>query len=93
MWVEDGIAGASRQHGLEGQSARRIFRRFVCFVITLAWGAREASGVAYDAYAETQYPLTKGAANRVGRLRGYGNAIVAPVAEAFIRAYLDESEG
>jgi hypothetical protein len=25
----------------------------------------------------------------VGRLRGYGNAIVAPVAESFIRAYMD----
>ena len=35
------------------------------------------------------YPLVNGATARVGRLRGYGNAIVAPVAEAFIRAYLD----
>jgi hypothetical protein len=26
----------------------------------------------------------------VGRLRAYGNAIVAPCAEAFIRAYLTE---
>lgn len=30
-----------------------------------------------------------GAPARVGRLRAYGNAIVAPAAEAFIRAYLD----
>ncbi|WP_297826397.1 DNA cytosine methyltransferase [uncultured Desulfovibrio sp.] len=34
-------------------------------------------------------PLAHGAAARVGRLRGYGNAIVAPQAEAFIRAYLE----
>ena len=34
------------------------------------------------------FPLVDGTPNRVGRLRGYGNAIVAPVAEAFIRAYL-----
>ena len=34
-------------------------------------------------------PLAHGAANRVGRLRGYGNAIVAPQAEAFIRAFMD----
>jgi hypothetical protein len=27
----------------------------------------------------------------VGRLRAYGNAIVAPLAEEFIRAYLAES--
>ena len=32
------------------------------------------------------FPLVNGAPARVGRLRGYGNAIVAPVAEAFIRA-------
>ena len=34
------------------------------------------------------FPLVDGTPARVGRLRGYGNAIVAPVAEAFIRAYL-----
>lgn len=35
------------------------------------------------------FPLAHGAASRVGRLRGYGNAIVAPQAEAFIRAFND----
>ena len=35
------------------------------------------------------FPLAHGAAARVGRLRGYGNAIVAPQAEAFIRAFMD----
>ena len=34
------------------------------------------------------FPLVNGAAARVGRLRGYGNAIVAPVAEEFLRAAL-----
>ena len=38
------------------------------------------------------FPLAHGAASRVGRLRGYGNAIVAPQAEAFIRAF-DELMG
>ncbi|HAG3556524.1 TPA: DNA cytosine methyltransferase [Salmonella enterica] len=33
--------------------------------------------------------LVDGVAGRVGQLRAYGNAIVAPVAEAFIAAYLD----
>ena len=42
------------------------------------------------------FPLAHGAPGRVGRLRAYGNAIVAPQAEAFVRAYceargLDES--
>jgi DNA (cytosine-5)-methyltransferase 1 len=36
------------------------------------------------------FPLAHGAAARVGRLRAYGNAIVAPQAEAFIRAYMSD---
>lgn len=34
------------------------------------------------------FPLAHGAPARVGRLRGYGNAIVAPQAEAFIEAVM-----
>jgi hypothetical protein len=37
------------------------------------------------------FPLAHGTPARVGRLRAYGNAIVAPLAEEFIRAYLAES--
>jgi len=35
------------------------------------------------------FPLADGVPSRVGRLRGYGNAIVIPVAQAFIEAYLE----
>lgn len=35
------------------------------------------------------FPLAHGAPARVGRLRAYGNAIVAPLAEEFIRAYAE----
>ena len=35
------------------------------------------------------FPLAHGAPSRVGRLRTYGNAIVAPAAQAFIEAYLE----
>lgn len=38
------------------------------------------------------FPLAHGAAARVGRLRGYGNAIVAPVAQAFIESVMDVLE-
>lgn len=38
------------------------------------------------------FPLAHGIANRVGKLRGYGNAIVAPVAQAFIESYLEVTE-
>lgn len=34
------------------------------------------------------FPLAHGATARVGRLRGYGNAIVAPLAEEFLKAAL-----
>ena len=37
----------------------------------------------------TILPLADGIPGRVGILRGAGNAIVAPVAEAFIRAYME----
>ena len=39
------------------------------------------------------FPLADGAAARVGRLRGYGNAIVRPQAVEFIRAYTGISTG
>ena len=35
------------------------------------------------------FPLAHGTAARVGRLRGYGNAIVAPQAQAFIESVMD----
>ena len=36
------------------------------------------------------FPLAHGAAERVGRLRGYGNAINAKAAQAFIESVMDE---
>lgn len=35
------------------------------------------------------FPLAHGVTNRMGRLRGYGNAIVAPQAKVFIEAVMD----
>lgn len=37
------------------------------------------------------FPLAHGAPARVGRLRGYGNALCAPQAEAFVTAYLSQA--
>ena len=34
------------------------------------------------------FPLAHGIANRVGRLRAYGNSLCAPAAEAFVMAYM-----
>jgi DNA (cytosine-5)-methyltransferase 1 len=38
------------------------------------------------------FPLANGAAGRVGRLRGYGNAINAEAATQFIKAYLEQKQ-
>jgi DNA (cytosine-5)-methyltransferase 1 len=37
-------------------------------------------------------PLATGVTNRVGKLRGYGNALTAPVAQGFIEAYLEVTQ-
>ena len=37
-------------------------------------------------------PLATGITNRVGKLRGYGNALTAPVAQGFIEAYLEVTQ-
>lgn len=39
------------------------------------------------------FPLVNGAPQRVGRLRGYGDGIVAPQAAEFIRAYMEIVDG
>ena len=48
-----------------------------------------ADDLGYCSNGDTSYisPLVQETPNRVGRLRGYGNAICAPVAQAFIEAY------
>jgi DNA (cytosine-5)-methyltransferase 1 len=38
------------------------------------------------------FPLAHGATSRVGRLRAYGNAIVAPVAATFVRAVMEAAQ-
>lgn len=38
-------------------------------------------------------PLAVGAVNRVGRLKGYGNAIVPEAAVRFIRSFIEATEG
>jgi DNA (cytosine-5)-methyltransferase 1 len=38
------------------------------------------------------FPLADGIPARVGRLRGYGNAIVPPLAAEFVRAFLEAAE-
>ena len=53
---------------------------------------RERLWVAFDTsnlVRTMEHPLSINAKNRVGRLRGYGNAIVPPLAAAFLATVFD----
>ncbi len=50
---------------------------------------RDPKGPRWRPVEPGTFPLAHGAASRVGRLRAYGNAIVAPLAAEFIIAYND----
>jgi DNA (cytosine-5)-methyltransferase 1 len=43
----------------------------------------------YRAVEPGTFPLATRSPNRMGRLRGYGNALCAPAAQAFIESYMD----
>jgi DNA (cytosine-5)-methyltransferase 1 len=68
-----------RESGAEEVSSS--WREFARVHAAEAWKEREA---------ESRIPVfVDGTPHRVGRTRGYGNAIVGPLAEAFIRSYMD----
>lgn len=56
------------------------------------WGTADWLGCRDGSWRPVEpgtFPLAHGTAARVGRLRGYGNAIVAQQAQAFIESYLE----
>ena len=61
-------------------------------IIRLADGVSDGLGFVRHGNREILNPLIKETKNRVGRLKGYGNAIVPQVAAEFIRAYMDLAE-
>jgi DNA (cytosine-5)-methyltransferase 1 len=77
------VNSASKQVGLPGQSreSRESYWSACEWVPCVDGKARPIE--------PGSFPLAHGITNRVGRLRGYGNAIVAPVATAFITAFLE----
>jgi len=90
------MAHAERERGRSGESWREDAAH--------AWVASEArfwdacdwlpcsDGKARPVEPGT-FPLAYGIPARVGRLRGYGNAIVPQVAAAFVSAYMDTVDG
>jgi len=88
LWGHDEIAGAPHQRGLDGQPARKYPDIVHILSSLLACHAHTAWFESYRTYAEIGFPLHHKAKSRVGRLRGYGNAINAEQAAHFLEAAL-----
>lgn len=82
-------SSSSCQRDLVGQSTEELADAVHFLSQLLARHAQSTWSHAYSTYAPIGFPLEHGAPARVGRLRGYGNAIVGPQAEGFVRAFMD----
>ena len=86
---QESITCSSSGRGLDEQRGRQLTDAVHILSSILARYAQEAWSETFDANARAAFPLATGERNRVGRLRGYGNALVGPQAEEFIRAYME----
>ena len=83
------IARASCERELDGQPPGERADPMRVLSSILARHASEAWANAYATYAPIGFPLERNAKARVGRLRGYGNAINAVQAQVFIEAVIE----
>jgi C-5 cytosine-specific DNA methylase len=83
------VACPPHQRGLDEQFSGESTDVMRVLSSILARYAQAAWGEAFDKNAAATRPLIVGGISRVGRLRAYGNAICAPQAEEFIKAYLE----
>jgi hypothetical protein len=90
LWWQVPLAGSPRQRGLEGQRADEPPDAVRVLSSVLARHAQAVWGEAFDANARDAFPLAYGVSARVGRLRGYGNAILPQVAAAFITVFSEQ---
>jgi hypothetical protein len=75
--------------GLDKQRPEQCSNPLHILSSVLARHAQAAWGEAFDAHAAATFPLARGSTNRVLKLRGYGDAINAEVAKAWIETYID----
>ena len=89
LWEQVQATRAPHQRGLEGQSTGEHSNTVRVLSSILARHAQTAWGEAFDRHVSDAFPLISGVPNRVGRLRGYGNAIVPQEAAEFVRAFVE----
>ena len=89
MWRDLAASGASCGRELEEQRADQSPDALYSLSSILAQDACEAWGEDLASNAAHRSPLAHGIPNRVGSLRGYGNAIVPQVAAEVISAYME----
>lgn len=88
-WEGAGAIGASSGRSFSESSGRgpvNGFWRSADWVLTRPQRVGDRPGL--RPVESGSFPLASGATSRVGRLRGYGDGIVAEVAKTFIQAYL-----
>ena len=86
LWLPGSVARSPFGRGLAEQRTVQPSNAVCVLSSILARHASAAWPEAIAADAEVGFPLGKGSPARVGRLRGYGNAIVPQQAAEFIRA-------
>ena len=95
--VVDGGLGIAYSAGPQSRSGAAETARQGHSSLTTSFWADAEWLLCYDGKSRPvepgTFPLAHGVPGRVGRLRGYGNAIVPQVAQAFIEAYLDTEGG
>ncbi len=90
-----GRVGGGSKSPVEGDNSGRRGADCLCDAVNGFWGAADwlfCHDGKWRPVKPGLKPLVNGLAGRVGQLRAYGNAIVAPVAEAFVAAYLESAQ-
>ncbi len=86
LWFNDRLAHSSHRRELEEQRSKKLTDPLQELSSILAHHAEKCWGDTLREKAMNVNPLAHGIPNRVGRLCGYGNAIVPQNAAVFIRA-------